>query len=100
MAGDIICHLALSFAGITYDSTHTHAHTHKHSYTERERETLHTPSSFYSYRELCQKSVSILTKFHYARAVTGELLQTPICPLDSSARDEAVAEAETRKAIM
>lgn len=64
------------------------------------------PSSFYSYRELCQKSVSILTKFHYARAVTGELLQTPICPLDSSAREEgeeeaeAVAEAETRKAIM
>lgn len=66
------------------------------------------PSSFYSYRELCQKSVSILTKFHYARAVTGELRQTPICPLDSSAREEAEAEAEavaeaeaeTRKAIM
>lgn len=64
------------------------------------------PSSFYSYRELCQKSASILTKFHYARAVTGELLQTPICPLDASAREEAevvaeaVAEAETRKAIM
>lgn len=45
MAGDIICHLALSFAGITYDSTHTHMHTRTNTHTPRERER-DTPHAF------------------------------------------------------